>query len=70
MLPTYVCAADVYLCDLSMNGMEHQGAGESVVFADVMVAGGFPKVIWRASYQLKVRGSLLPRPGGASVSAV
>lgn len=27
-----VCAADIYLCDLSMNGMEHQGAGESLIF--------------------------------------
>lgn len=39
-------------------------------FANVMVAGSFPKVIWHAYYQLKVRGCLLPRPGGASVSAV
>lgn len=58
-----VCAADIYVCDLSLNWMEEQhGAGESLVFADLMNTGGFPMVIWHTYYQLKVGGSLLPRP--------
>lgn len=58
-----VCAADIYVCDLSLNRMEEQhGAGESLVFADLMNTRVFPMVIWHTYCQLKVGGSLLPRP--------
>lgn len=46
-----VCAADIYVCDLSLNRMEEQhGAGESLVFADLMNTRVFRMVIWHTYY--------------------
>lgn len=55
-LLTYTCV------DLSLNWMEEQhGAGEPLVFADLMNTGGFPLVIWHTYYQLKVRRRSSPK---------